>query len=65
MSEEDFDPRSTDTNNQEQLQRCIPCPDCVLDLTLVPMVDHCRHMYVTDTEIDWKRLMISQTEHLP
>ena len=49
----------------ERLRRCIPCPDYIIELTVVLMMTHRRRMHGTEPEIYWNRLLVSQTEHIP
>ena len=50
---------------REQLRIRIPCLDCEFELTTVLMASHRRHVDGTEPEIDWNRLPVSQTEHIP
>ena len=50
---------------QVRLQRRIPCPEYGVDLTVVSMTSHRRHMHRTEPTIDWMRLLVIQIEHQP
>ena len=47
------------------MRRCILCPYCEVELTMVLMAVHRQRMHGMKPDIDWKRLLISQTEHTP
>ena len=67
MSEEAFSHRSTGegATYREQLWRCIPCPEFGVELTDRSMMAHLIRLHGTEPLIDWDRLPVSQTEHLP
>ena len=49
---------------RELLRRRIPCPDCVIELTLVLMMAHIWRMHRTEPEIYWNWLPVIQTEYI-
>ena len=50
---------------QERPWRRIPCTECGVEPNSGFMASHLISTHGTETEIDWNRLTISQTEHLP
>ena len=48
-----------------QLRRRIRCLECSVELTNGSMTAHQIRMHGSEPEIDWNRLPVLQTEHLP
>ena len=48
-----------------RLQRRIPCPECLFELTVGSMTAHHHCMHGTVPVIDWGRLPVIQTVHQP
>ena len=49
----------------EQLWRRIPLPKFRVELTYGSMTAHQIRIHRTESAIDWKRMLVSQMEHLP
>ena len=67
MSEEAMALRCTGVGDsyQVRLQRRIPFPECVLELTVGSMKAHRRRMHRTEPAIDLSRMLVIQTVHQP
>ena len=48
-----------------RIRRRILCLECGVELTMGSMMAHRQHMHRTEPAIDWIRLPVIQTEHLP
>ena len=51
------------TNHCNRLRRRIPWPECGAEVTTASLKAHRKQMNRTKPEIDWNRLLVSQTRH--
>ena len=53
------------TKYRERMRRCLPCPNCGVELEAGSMTAHRRRLHGTETAIDWEGLPVSKMDHLP